>query len=229
MLADFSTHVRAGSRTYFFDMKQSQDGTRYLVISESRKGDAGYEHHRVMVFDEYLEAFSQALTEMLTQTSKPEKKAYSVDSIRKECPKAYAKWNADDDERLWSPHQLGRSANELASVFQRRPGAIESRLRMLALVKASKPMESALALKSGDAKLVSMKPDIVSPDLECPADRAWSATRFSSRPYISAWPSAQAMAGRGIAREVVLPFGGKLGPVNGALHPRQGKACLSLN
>ena len=53
----FSEKVSAGSRTYFFDVKQSKDGTRYLVISESRPSGSNYEHHRVMVFEESLDAF----------------------------------------------------------------------------------------------------------------------------------------------------------------------------
>ena len=53
----FSEKVTAGSRTYFFDVKQSKDGTRYLVISESRPKGSDHEHHRVMVFEENLDAF----------------------------------------------------------------------------------------------------------------------------------------------------------------------------
>ncbi|NLG84384.1 MAG: DUF3276 family protein [Firmicutes bacterium] len=54
----FSEKVFAGSRTYFFDVKQGKDGVRYLVISESRPKEADPTHHRVMVFEENLEAFN---------------------------------------------------------------------------------------------------------------------------------------------------------------------------
>ncbi len=33
----FSEKLPAGSRTYFFDVKKSADGIKYLVISESRQ------------------------------------------------------------------------------------------------------------------------------------------------------------------------------------------------
>jgi len=57
----FSQRVSAGSRTYFFNVKESADGMKYLVISESRQVGAGsYEHNRVMVFPEHLGAFNEA-------------------------------------------------------------------------------------------------------------------------------------------------------------------------
>ena len=33
----FSTNVAAGSRTYFFGVKESVNGDKYLTVSESRK------------------------------------------------------------------------------------------------------------------------------------------------------------------------------------------------
>jgi len=54
----FSEKVSAGSRSYFFDVKQGKDGVRYLVISESRPKEAEQGHHRVMIFEENLEAFN---------------------------------------------------------------------------------------------------------------------------------------------------------------------------
>lgn len=56
----FSEKISVGSRTYFFDVKQSIDGTRYLVISESKQVKGDYEHHRVMIFEENLDVFCAA-------------------------------------------------------------------------------------------------------------------------------------------------------------------------
>jgi len=33
----FSERVHAGNRTYYFDVKEAADGTKYLVIDESRR------------------------------------------------------------------------------------------------------------------------------------------------------------------------------------------------
>ena len=58
----FTEKVSAGSRTYFFDVKESADGTKYLVISESRhRGGESYKHNRVMVFQEHIVSFREGL------------------------------------------------------------------------------------------------------------------------------------------------------------------------
>jgi hypothetical protein len=132
----FSIRANAGSRTYFFDVKQSQDGTRHLVVSESRQNEAGrYDHHRVMVFEEHLEEFQRAMTEAIDNLQKLREptKAYSVDEIRKDHPMAYAKWTPEDDRRLWALHRSGCSVKELSAEFNRKSGAIESRLRHLGM------------------------------------------------------------------------------------------------
>ena len=57
----FSEKISAGSRTYFFDVKESEKGVKYLVISESRYESGTYKHKRVMVFQEHLKAFWEGL------------------------------------------------------------------------------------------------------------------------------------------------------------------------
>jgi hypothetical protein len=57
----FSKRVTAGSRTYFIDVKGSKESVLYLVISESRPSDEGYEHEHVTVFEENLAAFADAI------------------------------------------------------------------------------------------------------------------------------------------------------------------------
>lgn len=57
----FSESVRAGTRTYFFDVKESSEGSKYLVISESRKLGETRERSRVMVFEEDILSFAEGL------------------------------------------------------------------------------------------------------------------------------------------------------------------------
>ena len=61
----FSERVSRGNRTYFFDVKESVDGTKYLVISESKKVGDTHEHNRVMVFEEDILAFNNGLNKAL--------------------------------------------------------------------------------------------------------------------------------------------------------------------
>lgn len=65
-----SRKVRAGSRTYFFDLKQTRTGDNYVVITESRfKGEGEvHERQRITIFKdarlEFLGAIQYMLGEM---------------------------------------------------------------------------------------------------------------------------------------------------------------------
>jgi len=48
--------------------------------------------------------------------------------------KAYKKWEEDDENKLKVYYLEGKSIKELSQIFQRRPGAIRSRLRKLGLI-----------------------------------------------------------------------------------------------
>ncbi len=61
----FSEKVSAGGRTYFFDVKESVKGTKYLVVTESKKVKERYEQSRVFVFEEDLGAFTDGLKKAL--------------------------------------------------------------------------------------------------------------------------------------------------------------------
>lgn len=136
----FTEKVVAGSRTYFFDTKEAKDGTKYLVISESRQGSSSYEHSRVMVFEEHLEAFVEGFNKTLHFLD-VETKAYKVDDVRQTYPKAYERWSHDEDEQLKVKHQAGVSVSELAIYFQRQPSAIRSRLAKLGQLSAQDKSE----------------------------------------------------------------------------------------
>lgn len=58
--------VRAGSRTYFIDLKESQSGQKFLVLTESRWAKDGKEYLRssIVLFPDQAEKFNQALGKM---------------------------------------------------------------------------------------------------------------------------------------------------------------------
>jgi len=61
----FSNVVRAGRRTYFFDVKKTRKGDLYLTITESKKvfDDAGkfhFEKHKLFLYKEDFDKFSEA-------------------------------------------------------------------------------------------------------------------------------------------------------------------------
>ncbi|MFY0687609.1 MAG: DUF3276 family protein [Cyclobacteriaceae bacterium] len=61
----FSERVRAGKRTYFFDVKSTRSNDYYLTITESKRRykDDGYvyEKHKIFLYKEDFNKFLQAL------------------------------------------------------------------------------------------------------------------------------------------------------------------------
>jgi hypothetical protein len=66
----FSKAVRAGKRTYFFDVKATRKNDYYLTITESKKrynkdGRFYYEKHKVFLYKEDFDKFSDNLAEVI--------------------------------------------------------------------------------------------------------------------------------------------------------------------
>ncbi len=65
----FSKVLRAGRRTYFFDVRSTRAGDYYLTITESKKftnddGSFHYKKHKIYLYKEDFEGFSEILNEM---------------------------------------------------------------------------------------------------------------------------------------------------------------------
>lgn len=62
----YSKSIRAGKRTYFFDVRMSRNGEKYLVIAESKKridpesGETQYEKHKLFLYHEDFGSFTDA-------------------------------------------------------------------------------------------------------------------------------------------------------------------------
>jgi len=66
----FSKSLRAGKRTYFFDVKATRRNDYYLTITESKKrfnkdGRFHYEKHKIFLYKEDFEAFVEYLEEVV--------------------------------------------------------------------------------------------------------------------------------------------------------------------
>ncbi len=88
--------VRAGKRTYFFDVKSTRNDEYYLTITESKKsfGDNGkfhFEKHKLFLYKEDFDKFAEGLQEVVNfirekqpeqetapKVDKPEEKAEVV-------------------------------------------------------------------------------------------------------------------------------------------------------
>jgi hypothetical protein len=70
----FSKSVRAGKRTYFFDVKATRNNDYYLTITESKKrfnkeGKQFFEKHKIFLYKEDFEKFSNGLKEVISYIS----------------------------------------------------------------------------------------------------------------------------------------------------------------
>ena len=74
----YSRPVRAGKRTYFFDVKATKGNDYYLTITESKRkierdGKYVYDKHKIFLYKEDFEKFSDGLKEV-------------IDYIKERCP-----------------------------------------------------------------------------------------------------------------------------------------------
>jgi hypothetical protein len=67
----FSKVIRAGKRTYFFDVKATKSGEYYITITESKRrfdNDQGkfiYEKHKLFLYKEDFEKFATGLNQTI--------------------------------------------------------------------------------------------------------------------------------------------------------------------
>ncbi len=87
----FSKTIRAGKRTYFFDVKSTRNDEYYLTITESKRkfldnGNFRYEKHKLFLYPEDFEKFSESLEEIIQYIHKnqPELKSETSEEVFKE-------------------------------------------------------------------------------------------------------------------------------------------------
>ncbi len=64
----YSKAVKAGKRTYFFDVKATRNNDYYLTVTESKKkfdneGNQNFEKHKIFLYKEDFEKFTEGLAE----------------------------------------------------------------------------------------------------------------------------------------------------------------------
>src|SRR5690554_4113007 len=97
----FSKVMRAGRRTYFFDVRSTRAGDFYLTITESKKftnddGSYHYKKHKIYLYKEDFSEFKDTLEEMISYII--EEKGEEVISERHQ--KDYKKEGLDETEEI---------------------------------------------------------------------------------------------------------------------------------
>lgn len=57
----FTEKVAAGKRTYFLDLKENQQGSKLLKITESRKNEGEFIRNSILIFQEDFDKIFEAL------------------------------------------------------------------------------------------------------------------------------------------------------------------------
>lgn len=90
----YSRTLRAGNRTYFFDVKKTRSGEHYLTITESKKqfseeGHPTYKKYKLHLYREDFHKFQESLNETVN---------FIIDKNEKIKQKTYQPANYSDTE-----------------------------------------------------------------------------------------------------------------------------------
>ena len=93
--------VRAGKRTYFFDVKATKGDDYYLTITESRKklgpnGEANYEKHKMYLYKEDFVKFAEGLNETINYIKKAKPEFFESESNQQTTANEYT-LSVDDE------------------------------------------------------------------------------------------------------------------------------------
>jgi len=90
----FSKVLRAGRRTYFFDVRSTKAEDYYLTITESKKftnadGSFHYKKHKIYLYKEDFDGFAEILNEMTNYIVEEKGQEVISDKHQKDFKKEY--------------------------------------------------------------------------------------------------------------------------------------------
>ncbi|WP_435139142.1 PUR family DNA/RNA-binding protein [Formosa sp. A9] len=108
----FSKVLRAGRRTYFFDVRATKAGDYYLTITESKKftnddGSYHYKKHKIYLYKEDFAEFRDILEEMTDYIINEKGDEVISERHQKDFKKEY-----NDDDAIAESVEVGQSAAE---------------------------------------------------------------------------------------------------------------------
>lgn len=82
----FSKKIRAGKRTYFFDVKSTKGNDYFITITESKKRfeDGSFVKHKVFLYKEDFNKFLEALTDTVNHVKTELMPEYNFDEFNRE-------------------------------------------------------------------------------------------------------------------------------------------------
>lgn len=107
----FSKVLRAGRRTYFFDVRSTKAEDYYLTITESKKftnddGSFHYKKHKIYIYKEDFDEFKDILAEMTDYIIKEKGDEVISERHQKDFKKEYDTESSSEDEIPTSPESF---------------------------------------------------------------------------------------------------------------------------
>jgi hypothetical protein len=100
----FSERVRAGKRTYFFDVKATRSNDYYLTITESKRRmkDDGfvYEKHKIFLYKEDFDKFIEALNDTVNHVKDELMPEVDFSQFERDEDDSYSNATSEDDTEL---------------------------------------------------------------------------------------------------------------------------------
>ena len=82
----YSTKIRAGKRTYFFDVKETRSSDYYITITESKRrfNADGYDKHKIFLYKEDFNKFMNSLNATIDHVKTNLMPDYNYDEFDRE-------------------------------------------------------------------------------------------------------------------------------------------------
>ena len=130
--------VSGPTKSFYMDLKKSENGRNYLVITQSRKiDDENQERTRIIVFQNEIARFSEAMMRSLIQFSvkEDEEVLRYKQAVKEQYPKAYSKWTKEDEIQLKELFESGQDVEDITVSLERNTAGVLARLRKLGLTQ----------------------------------------------------------------------------------------------
>jgi hypothetical protein len=108
----FSKVLRAGRRTYFFDVRATKADDYYITITESKKfteedGSFHFKKHKIYLYKEDFSAFTEILEQMTTYVLNHKGEEVISERHQKDFKKEYT------DEKQEAPSNIDKSFTDI--------------------------------------------------------------------------------------------------------------------
>ena len=133
----YTERVESGKRSFYFDIRESEKGSNYLVISElNKKEEGGTDRRQIIIFENEIDRFGASFVRSLLHfTQKTSSKTARIEEAKVKYARAYEPWSKKEDAELALLFSQGKMVDDIAQSLKRQPGAIKLRIDKLELVK----------------------------------------------------------------------------------------------